>query len=281
MSTGHTAWILCMAVLLCSACVTGGPRRTAIVAHRGASHDAPENTLAAFKLAWKQGADIIEGDFYLTRDGEIACIHDKTTKRTCGKNLTVKDATMAELKALEAGSWKAEKWRGEPIPTLREVLDIVPPGKKILIEIKCGPEIMPALKKALDASKLKPSQTIIIAFNAEVVARFKRLFPNRKAYWLTGFKQDKKTGRWSPTQDEIMATLERIKADGLDCNAHDRADKALVKKLRDKGLEFHVWTVNKLDTALRFQALGVDSITTDRPGWLKEKLAKAKGAAGL
>lgn len=74
-----------------------------IVAHRGASFDAPENTLAAFNLAWEQGADAIEGDFYLTADQQIACIHDKTTKRTAGVELKVADSTLDQLRELEYG----------------------------------------------------------------------------------------------------------------------------------------------------------------------------------
>ena len=69
-----------------------------IVAHRGASGEAPENTIPAFNLAWKQGADAIEGDFHLTKDGHVVCIHDANTKKVAGKNLVVKDTTLAELK---------------------------------------------------------------------------------------------------------------------------------------------------------------------------------------
>ena len=95
-----------MACLL-GALLTGGVcAEVKIVAHRGASLDAPENTLAAFRLAWSQGADAIEGDFRLTKDGRIACLHDDTTQRTAGLDLTVADSTLAELRELDVGSWK-------------------------------------------------------------------------------------------------------------------------------------------------------------------------------
>ncbi|MDA1056051.1 MAG: glycerophosphodiester phosphodiesterase family protein, partial [Planctomycetota bacterium] len=77
-----------------------------IIAHRGGSHDAPENTLAAFRLAFEQGADGIEGDFYLTRDNRIVCIHDADTKRVADKTLVVAESSLAELKRLDVGSWK-------------------------------------------------------------------------------------------------------------------------------------------------------------------------------
>ena len=89
--------------------------RPQVVAHRGASHDAPENTLAAFELAWQQGADAIEGDFFLTKDGKIVCTHDKVTGRLNAekRKLHVAKSTLAELQALDVGSWKGKTWKGE------------------------------------------------------------------------------------------------------------------------------------------------------------------------
>lgn len=84
-----------------------------IVAHRGASYDAPENTLAAFRLAFEKDADGIEGDFYLTSDNRIVCIHDSDTERVAGKKLIVAKSTLAELKQLDVGSWKDKKWHAE------------------------------------------------------------------------------------------------------------------------------------------------------------------------
>src|SRR5271170_7325637 len=89
-----------------------------VIAHRGASYDAPENTLAAFRLAWQQGADGIEGDFYLTDDGEIVCLHDSDTGRTGDRKLSVGQSTLAQLRTVDVGVSKGEKFRGERIPTL-------------------------------------------------------------------------------------------------------------------------------------------------------------------
>jgi glycerophosphoryl diester phosphodiesterase len=93
-----------------------------LIAHRGASREAPENTLAAFELAWQQGADGIEADFRLTRDGRIVCLHDATTGRTAGIDLAVAGASLEELKQLDFGSWKGSVWQGEPILVLEELL---------------------------------------------------------------------------------------------------------------------------------------------------------------
>ena len=116
-----------------------------IVAHRGASKQAPENTIPAFKLAWEQGTDAIEGDFQLTKDGAIVCIHDKDTKRVAGVKKIVEDTTLEELRKLDVGAWFGENWRGTVIPLISEVLAAIPDGKKIYIEIKSGPEILPKL----------------------------------------------------------------------------------------------------------------------------------------
>ena len=249
--------------------------RASIVAHRGASRDAPENTIAAFELAWRQGADAIEGDFYLTKDRRIVCIHDSTTKRTAGANLVVAKSTLAELRKLDVGKWRGAKWAGQRIPTLEEVLAIVPAGKRLLIEIKCGPEIVGVLKKVLESSRLTRQQTIIISFNAKVIAEAKKQLPRHKALWLAGLRKDKKTGNWASSRQKVLATLKEIGADGLDCQAAPAAiDRSFMSELRSRGLELHVWTVDDLKTALYFQGIGAGSITTNRPAWLREQLAK-------
>ena len=125
-----------------------------VVAHRGASYDAPENTLPAFKLAWDQGADAIEGDFLLTKDGHIVCIHDRTTKRFCDQDLVVSKSTLKQLKVLDVGSWKNEKYAETRIPTISEVFSTVPDGKKIFVEVKCGIEIIEPLAKEIKKKKL-------------------------------------------------------------------------------------------------------------------------------
>ena len=86
-----------------------------IIAHRGASYDAPENTVAAFKLGWKQNADAVELDIWLSKDGKIVCLHDDNTKRTAGVDKAVADQTLAELRMLDAGSLKGTKWKGEKL----------------------------------------------------------------------------------------------------------------------------------------------------------------------
>src|SRR5690606_17417748 len=128
------------------------------VAHRGASYTAPENTLAAFDLAWQEGADGVEGDFRLTADGHIVCMHDANTERTAGQRLVVAESTLVELKSLDVGTWKHARYADERVPTLAEVLDTVPDGKLFFVELKTGPEIVAPLKQVLDLARVPAEQ---------------------------------------------------------------------------------------------------------------------------
>jgi glycerophosphoryl diester phosphodiesterase len=263
---------LSLAILFSSCSISHGQW---IVGHRGASYDAPENTLAAFREAFAQEADGVEGDFYLSSDGEVVCIHDKDTKRTAGKTLIVKDSTLAELQALDVGAWKNEKWRDERIVTLQDVIEVIPPGKKFVIELKVGPEIVAPLKRILKESSLSPDQILIIAFNADTIAECERLMPEYCTHWLTGYKQQK-DGSFKPTIDEVVATLQKSHADGLGSEARtEHFDVEFIERLRESGCEqFHVWTIDDPKLARHYQDLGTRWITTNRPGWLKNELSQ-------
>ena len=246
-----------------------------IVAHRGASFDAPENTLSAFRLAWQQKADVVEGDFYLTKDKHIVCIHDKTTKRVAPKQtvLSVAGSTLAELRTLDVGSWKHPRFANERIPTLEEVLATIPKGKRIFVEIKCGPEIIPHLQRQLAESSLTPEQIVIICFQKDVVTRSRREMPEYKASWLTSYKQSSIKRVWKPTRDEVLQSLKTTAATGLGTNGNlNVIDQDFVDAVRQVGCEFHVWTVNDAKAARTFQRLKVDSITTDRPAYIRDEL---------
>jgi glycerophosphoryl diester phosphodiesterase len=251
------------------ACVLALYAKPLVVAHRGASQDAPENTLAAFMLAWEQGADAIEGDFLLTKDNEIVCIHDKSTERLAGRKLIVKGSTLAQLQELDVGLGKGEKFTGTKIPTIAEVLATIPAGKKIFIEIKCGKEIIPPLLEEIKKSELSDEQVTMICFNAEVVRTLKVKAPQHKVYWLSNFKRNKE-GHWVPSLETVLQTLSSTKADGLD--SHHGIPEQTARRIQKEGFEWHAWTVNDLKTAKRLKALGVESVTTDVPGHLKKAL---------
>ncbi|MEC9091387.1 MAG: glycerophosphodiester phosphodiesterase [Planctomycetota bacterium] len=240
-----------------------------IVAHRGASYDAPENTIPAFKLAWDQHADAIEGDFYLTKDQKIVCIHNKTTGKYSSQDLSVSSSTLAELRKLDVGSYKHKKYKDVRIPSIREVFATVPPGKKIYVEIKCGPEIIPFLTREIDHSDLSADQVIVISFNSEVIKEFKKQTSKHKAYWLSGFKTQK--GSASPSFELVVKTLKDIQADGFS-STQTRQDRNFIKAIQSEGFEYHVWTVNAPKIAQQFMDWGAQSITTDRPQFIRKAI---------
>ena len=245
--------------------------RPLIIAHRGASYAAPENTLAAFELAWKQNADGIEGDFYLSADGEIVCIHDRTTKRTGDQNLQVDHSTLAELRAVDVGKWKDSKYAGEKIPTLKDVLKTVPDGKLIYIEIKCGPEIVPVLKRQLTETRFPLEQVRVISFNEDVVKAIRTQIPTVTINWLTGFKR--RLGRWQPSPKSLPAKLKQLDASGIGTqNKLDLISSELVQVIHEADRQFHVWTVDDVAEASQWVRLGVDSITTNKPKLMLEAL---------
>lgn len=263
-------------------CGHGDSQRLAlppIVAHRGASSRAPENTLAAFELAWELGADRIEGDFFITRDGVIVAHHDPTTERTAGVDRPIESQTLAELAAHDVGSWKDAAWAGERIPTLEAILRTVPEGKAILIELKSDARIVTPLMEVIDRSQLALDQLTVISFDADTIAAVKAANPAVKALWVSDFEQ--RGDGWHPMTEELIATARRIGADGVDVRAKPAAVNAgMVDAVHAAGLEFHVWTVNDPALFRRMANLGVDSITTDRPGWMREQLTPAAGGAG-
>jgi glycerophosphoryl diester phosphodiesterase len=249
-------------------------RRIELEAHRGESHDAPENTMTSFNLGWQRNDDACELDIHLTSDGKLIVCHDFDTERTSGKRvkLTLKEHTLDELRKIDVGSWKDAKFAGEKMPTLDEVLGSIPPGKRLFIEIKCGPEAVPALAAAIGRAGKTTRQTVIISFNADALAAAKKSLPQLKAYYLSSLKQDKQTKAWSPTVDELIAAAKQIGADGLDVQSKPPLDSQFVKKVKDAGLEMYAWTVDDPGEARRLVEYGVDGITTNRAAWMREQL---------
>lgn len=241
-----------------------------IIGHRGASHDAPENTLASFRLAFAQNADAAETDVYLSKDGEIVVIHDANTRRVGGRNRKVVGQTLAELKQLDIGRWKGEQWAGERIPTLAELLAVIPDGKRLFIEIKCGPEIAPRLVEVLRAAHKRPEQTCLISFSYDVMQCVKKELPAIKCYWIVQLRQNRETGRWSPPLATIIQKTKQAGLDGIDFGDAPVINREFVAEVKKSGLGVYIWTVDSTMEADRLQRAGVDGITTNRPGFLKE-----------
>lgn len=239
-----------------------------IIGHRGASFDAPENTLASFQLAWEQGADAIECDVRLSKDGQIVVIHDSDTIRVAGVDKPVADQTLDELRRLDVGRWKDKAFAGKRIPTLEAVLKTVPAGKRIFIEVKCGPSIVPELNRVFQVADLRADQTAIISFSTEVIVTIKEQLPAVKAYWCV----DVATADLATPRRDLIAAAQGIRADGLDLSADPTIDADFIRTANAAALPVYVWTVNDPAVARQLISSGVAGITTDRPGWLRKQL---------
>jgi len=248
-----------------------------IVAHRGASRDAPENTIQAFRLAWRQGADAIEADCRLTKDDQIVCIHDRNTSRVSNTNLVVRKSSFAELRALDVGAHRGAAFKDIVIPTIAEVFSTIPDQKIIYVEIKCGPEIIPALLEEIKKSGLKSEQIVVISFDAKVLQELKAKAPQYSVFWLCKFKK-RIAGAIGPTLETVLKTLALIRADGLSSNS--AIPEPFIEAIEKQGYEWHVWTVDDLKTATRMKALGAKSITSNAPGHIK-RIASQSGRKGL
>jgi len=236
-----------------------------IIAHRGASYLAPENTVASANLAWELGADAVECDIYLSKDNRVMVIHDKDTKRTCTgkKNLTIEKTPSVVLRDLDAGSWKGDEFKGEKIPFLKEIIETVPEGKNVVVEIKCGSEVLPALKRCVEKSG-KSSQIIFICFGWKTILETQKEFPDNKCYWLSYSK--------SGLSKKMIQAAENGLA-GVNLK-HSIIDKKIIEMAKENNLEVLAWTVDNPVRAKELTEMGVVAITTNRPKWIRDEMGK-------
>jgi glycerophosphoryl diester phosphodiesterase len=256
--------MFCLFIVGISGCA--GP--VEIIAHRGASYLAPENTMASVMLAWEKGADV-EVDVHLSKDDRIVVIHDASTEHITEIDLKVRETTSHELRKLDMGSFKAEEFAGEQIPFLADIIKTIPPKRKLYIEIKCGKEILGFLRKLIIESG-KMSQVVIIGFNLETVVMSKELI-DVPTYWLKGTDKEEETEKWIPHDPQLAQTAKNKGLDGLDVH-YAGITKKFVDAVKASGIKLYVWTVDDPEEAVRLVELGVDGITTNRPEWLREQL---------
>ena len=265
------AWLaLAGAISYASALNAASPGYETLIAHRGESADAPENTLPAYKMAVERGFGF-ECDVYLSKDGRVFTFHDKDlTRTTAGANTNkCADVTWDEISRLDVGGWG--KWKGSKYsPTrpalLEEVLELARNGRWIYVEVKPGPEIVPAIKRVFPSqSHATADNTLFISFNAETCKALKTMMPEYKVFWITSSKRKIDDGTWQPvTAEYIVATLKQCGADGVDCHFDKRiATAGLIKAVKSAGYEFHVWTVDDYGDMLEAFSRGVDTVTTN------------------
>ena len=243
-----------------------------IIAHRGESFDAPENTLAAINLAWQRGVSAVEIDIHLTLDNRIVVIHDNDTYRVAGESLMVDLSTAKELRKLNAGAHKGILWKEDKIPFLDEVLKTVPDTGKLIIEVKSGLNILTVLHEELLKSDLRNNQIEIIAFNLKVLALAKQLMPNYKMLWLLDL--DYVVSRWLVWKSNkgIINKIKKHNLDGVNLWAGKVLTKKYIKKLKQAGIIVYAWTVDDVDMADYLLNAGVDKVTTNRAKWMIKQL---------
>ena len=264
-------------VALLAGCATvKEPAYDTLIAHRGESVDAPENTLPAYRTAGARGFGF-ECDIYLSKDKRLFTFHDWDLKRTTGGAHTEKctDASWEEtVSKVNVGGWG--KWKGSKFdPTrpalLEEVLALARDGRKIYVEVKGNnPEWAPYIKAVFDAqSNATPENTLFITFGDKIAKALKATMPEYKLYFLMGNRRShlrKPDGSLYPlwTADEVLEKLRATGADGIDiCFDPEAHDEAFVRKIKDAGYEFHVWTVDNLANAEKAFARGADTVTTN------------------
>jgi glycerophosphoryl diester phosphodiesterase len=249
-----------------------------VIAHRGSSGAAPENTLAAVRLAIAHKSDVVENDIQRTRDGELVIMHDTTLARTTDVEdvfpgrapWNVRDFTLAEIKQLDAGSWFAPRFAGERVPTLAEWVNAVGQQAGMLLEPK-APELYPGIEADLDKElrslpafnrALRADRVVVQSFNHAWLRVYKDMAPDVPVGLLYGGK---------PTEVDIAAAATWAQQVNPALGAIDRAT---VDQIHASGLEAHVWTVNAGVDMRRAIDWGVDGIISNYPQVLRDILRR-------
>ncbi|MCW2902512.1 MAG: glycerophosphodiester phosphodiesterase [Streptosporangiaceae bacterium] len=257
------------------------PRKVANVAHRGASSYAPENTMAAFRLAQTQGADMFEADVQQTKDLELILMHDTTLARTTNAEeifpdrapWQISEFTLAEIRRLDAGSWFEQRFQGEPVPTLAETLRAMRGGRVgMLLEIK-APELYPGIEDRIaerlhrEPYWLRTSRwdrrLIVQSFNWRSMRWFRTLLP-----WVP-------IGVLGTPAVEQLPRLAQF-ADQINPYYRDLSED-YVARIHALNMEVFTWSAQDAETMRQAIAQHVDGLITSRPDLLRDLLAQRIG----
>lgn len=277
MKRATTAIILAVLVLTSAAVAGERPstiaaffepgRRTRVIAHRGFSGNAPENTLAAIREAIVVGADMVEIDVTLSSDGKIVVIHDETLDRTTNGTGLVSEQAFADLEKLDAGSWFGPRFAGEPIPTLGQVLAEV--NGKILLNIEIKSE---AVERGIAAEVVETvrrsrmsDQIVISSFSPAALEQVHLKAPGFVTAVL--YNADVHRGR------DAVDIVEELGASAFNIK-RQRLTPAMLSRCGEHGIPIGIYTVNKKRRMRRMIKKGVAAIFTDRPDRLIEVLQK-------
>ena len=236
--------------------------RPYIWAHRGADGYAPENTLPAFALAARMGADGVELDVQLTKDGQIVVCHDERIDRTGNGKGWLKDYTLEELKKFDF-SCGNKQYAGARIPTLEEVLDLLQDtGMYVDIELKTLTVPYPEIeRKCIELVRKKGYQDRVIfcSFNHLSLQKVRLLAPEIKIGYL-----------YLHTTPSVIPLAKKLGADALHITQRNLIISGLAEKCREMGLEINAWTINKESEYRICAEQGVNAVITDYPDRIKK-----------
>lgn len=244
--------------------------RPLVLGHRGASADAPENTLAAFRLALAQGADGFELDVWRCATGELVVAHDEDAVRVAGVPLAIPDASFDALRALDVGAYRGERFRGERIPLLHEVLDAFP-GAVVNVELKSrgGRDLqLGAAAAALLRRRPDADRVIVSSFDYRLLVPFRMGAPHVPVGLL--FEEEH---RWRLRTALAIRLLQPAAVHPQWTLATDRR----VRRWRARGLAVSPWTVDAPADVARACALGAAAIITNVPGAARDGVRRATG----
>ncbi|MFA5138389.1 MAG: glycerophosphodiester phosphodiesterase family protein [Elusimicrobiota bacterium] len=225
-----------------------------LIAHRGASGTHPENTLAAFRAAFRMGARAVETDIQQTKDGVLVLIHDFTLERLTGSKRKVRGMRYSELSRVDAGA-------GERIPMLEELLELAPKGEELHLEVKQpDPPQAGIEERLLGILARRPGRVVVSSFDARTLERLRKLDGRLRLAYLTG----------TVPLARALGFAARIRCEALHVSRR-RLDAGWIREARARGLALRVYTVNTWSEARRLAAMGVSAVFTDYPDLRRRK----------
>ncbi len=248
-----------------------------VVSHRGESNDRPENSMAAFRLAFERGVDGVECDVYCTSDGVPVIIHDPTTGRTAGSgtNLTVTSSTWDQLKDVRIGAfspWTGTEWEGETLPKFEDYLALLSMNTttKCIVELK-GNGANNLVAKVVEAVQNQPLATkdrvAFIAFDASLIRAVRAALPDYDALLLLSTVSD--------SAATINSKVAACNGTGVDIEYRSSAcsSESEVAAVKAAGYKFWVWTCDDVNASFALASRGVQSVTTNKGGVTKTAVA--------
>lgn len=242
---------------------------TLVIAHRGDSAHAPENTIPAFQAAVRAGADLIELDYYHSADGTPVVFHDKTLRRTTNArdvlgrgDLQIAQTQLQDLKRLDAGDWFDSEFSGTQIPTLAEAIDVIHPRATVLIEHKAGDA---ATCVRLLRAKRVTTEVVVQSFNWQFLRDCHQLDPELTLCALCG-----KT----PTK-QLLSQIQQTGAKVVAWH-HAKLTREHIQTFHQAGLQVWTYTVNDMKAAKRLVEFGVNGIITDQPARVGSEIQRIK-----